>query len=223
MYNFIKTLAISFCLLTLTSCIELIDDLTLNSDGSGRFKYTINLSSSKPEVTSLLALDSIDGYKIPKVPELKLKITQFEKQMLLQPGISNVKIESDWENYIFKFSCDFDNLDNLQKAFKVSINDMELSYKLNYETNWISWTGKSLTRDIPSIVTDQLINSRYIKEDELKLGKYTSISRFDKEVIRFDNKSSQISKSKKAVMIQTDLNSLLLQPDKLDDKIYISY
>lgn len=223
MCNFIKTLAISFCLLTLTSCIELIDDLTLNSDGSGKFKYTINLSSSKPEVTSLLALDSIDNYKIPKIPELKLKITQFEKQMLSQPGISNVKIESDWENYIFKFSCDFDNLDNLQKAFKVSINDMELGYKLNYETNWISWTGKSLTRDIPSIVTDQLINSRYIKEDELKLGKYTSISRFDKEVIRFDNKSSQISKSKKAVMIQSDLNSLLLQPDKLDDKIYISY
>ena len=44
MYNFIKTLAISFCLLTLTSCIELIDDLTLNSDGSGKFKYTIDIS-----------------------------------------------------------------------------------------------------------------------------------------------------------------------------------
>lgn len=30
-----------------SSCVEIIDDLTLNEDGSGTFKYTVNLSSSK--------------------------------------------------------------------------------------------------------------------------------------------------------------------------------
>jgi len=223
MYNFIKALLVSFCLLTLTSCIELIDDLTLNSDGSGKFKYTINLSSSKPEVTSLLALDSIDGHRVPKVSEIKLQISQFEKQMLSQPGILNVNIESDWQNYIFKFSCDFDNLDNLQNALRNSVDNMNLNgYKLYYESNWINWSGTYLTRDIPNLVTDQLFNSKYIKEEELKFAKYTTISRFDKEITRFDNNLTILSKNKKAAMIQTDLHSLIINPNKLDDKIFIS-
>lgn len=223
MYNFIKALTVAFCLLTLTSCIELIDDLTLNSDGSGKFKYTINLSSSKPEVTSLLALDSIDGHRVPKVSEIKLQISQFEKQMLSQPGILNVNIESDWQNYIFKFSCDFDNLDNLQNALRNSVDNMNLNgYKLYYESNWINWSGTYLTRDIPNLVTDQLFNSKYIKEEELKFAKYTTISRFDKEITRFDNNLTILSKNKKAAMIQTDLHSLIINPNKLDDKIFIS-
>jgi hypothetical protein len=50
----------------LTSCIELIDDITINSDGSGKLKYSINLSSSKTECNSLILLDSLNGYKVPK-------------------------------------------------------------------------------------------------------------------------------------------------------------
>ena len=49
---------------SISSCIEIIDDLTLNSDGTGSFKYTINLSASKIKINSILALDSLDGKKI---------------------------------------------------------------------------------------------------------------------------------------------------------------
>ena len=51
----------------LSSCIEIIDDLSLKSDGSGTFKYSVNLSSSKIKVNSILALDSIDGKKVPSM------------------------------------------------------------------------------------------------------------------------------------------------------------
>ena len=39
-----KFLLLILSLFCLTSCIELLDDVTLNSDGSGKFKYLINLS-----------------------------------------------------------------------------------------------------------------------------------------------------------------------------------
>lgn len=223
MVKFIKLFLLFFCLFNLTSCIELIDDLTINSDGSGKFKYLVNLSSSKVEVTSLLAIDTIDGHKVPEVSEIKLKISQFEKQMLSQPGISNVNIESDWQNYIFKFSCDFNNLDNLQNALRNSVDNINTNgYKLHYESNWINWSGTSLTRDTPNLVTDQLFNLKYIKEEELKFAKYTTISRFDKEITRFDNNLTVLSKNKKSAMIQIDLHSLIINSNKLDDKIFIS-
>ena len=69
-----------FCLsliLLLSSCIELIDDLTIHNDGSGTFKYTMNLSSSKIKVNSILALDSINGKKVLSKAEIKSKINLF--------------------------------------------------------------------------------------------------------------------------------------------------
>ena len=41
------------------SCIEIIDDLTIRNDGSGKLKYTINLSASKLKLNSILALETI--------------------------------------------------------------------------------------------------------------------------------------------------------------------
>ena len=111
----------------MTSCIELIDDITINSDGSGKLKYSINLSSSKTECNSLILLDSLNGYKVPKIEHLKAKIVQFEKIISLQPGISQVQIESNWQDFIFKFSCDFDNLHNLQTAVKVTLKILRLT------------------------------------------------------------------------------------------------
>ena len=77
----------------LSSCIELIDDLTIHNDGSGTFKYIMNLSSSKIKVNSILALDSIDGKKVPSMAEIKTKLMSFAANLKTQPGISNVSMQ----------------------------------------------------------------------------------------------------------------------------------
>ena len=97
---------------------------------------------------------------------------------------------------------------------------MNSGLSINSENDWISISGNCLVRDIPQFNT-QLYNSKYIKDEELKSSKYTSITRFDKEISNFENSSAQLSKNKKAVMIQTDLKTLLDNPNKLDGKIYI--
>jgi hypothetical protein len=79
-----------FCLiLFLTSCIEIIEDLKFNLDGSGTFKYVINLSASKTKTTSILALDSLYGEKVPKVSDIRIKIGEFKRTLQEQEGISN--------------------------------------------------------------------------------------------------------------------------------------
>ena len=71
---------------TMSSCIEIIDDLTFKSDGSGTFKYTLNLSASKLKVNSILALDSLDGKKVPSIQEIKDKIK-------LSESVSDLELE----------------------------------------------------------------------------------------------------------------------------------
>lgn len=209
-------------LISLSSCIEIIDDLSLNSDGSGTFKYNINLSSSKVKINSILALDSLDGKKVPSINEVSLKINRVIDSLEVQDGISNVSFESDYKNFLFKLKCDFSSLESLQVAIKNVVRAQvkgETFPELEYQ--WIHFENDTLSRSVPQI-TIKKINE--LKAEDIKLlqqGKYTSITRFDKEIIDFENINALLSKSKKAIMVKTDAYSLIQFPNLLDNSIYL--
>jgi hypothetical protein len=208
---------------SLSSCIEIIDDLSIKSDGSGTFKYTVNLSSSKIKVNSILALDSIDGKKVPSIDEIKQKIVQFVKTLEAQDGISNVKVEENYTDFIFKFQCDFTGVAALQDGLKQSIVILTKEKSIpQLEHNWLTWDGNKLIRSIPEITGKKINELEDIDIELLKKGSYTSITRFDKTVEKFENQSAQLSKSKMAVMVKTDTYRLKGNQDILENTIYLN-
>lgn len=219
-----KNLLFLFVLIfSLSSCIEILDDLTVHADGSGTFRYNINLSSNKIKVNSILALDSLDGQKVPKIEDIKEKVQQFIKTLDAQNGISNVKIEENYTDFIFKFSCDFTNVLLLQEGIKTTISSMtkeKNTSELNH--NWITWDGTKLARSIPSITLNKVKELKQSDIEQLKQGSYTSISRFDKPVEKFGNPAAILSKNKQAVMIKTDTYSLKENPSILENVIYLN-
>ena len=212
-----------FCALSLSSCIELIDDIKINNDGSGTLKYTVNLSSSKVKVTSILALDSINGIRVPSISELNERIADFQKKLDTKPGISNVTVESDFENFVFKLRCDFTSVTALQTAIKEVVRD-ELRDKNVPELDaiWLNWDGQKLVRSIPEISVKK--TTEFQQEDIvlLKQGTYTSITRFERPVDHYDNPSAQISANKMNVMIKTNPHSLSQNTTLLDNIIYLT-
>ena len=217
--NFIILFAL---ILSLSSCIEIMDDLTIHADGSGTFRYNINLSSNKIKVNSILALDSLDGQKVPKIDDIKEKIQQFIKTLESQNGISNVKIEENYTDFIFKFSCDFTNVILLQEGIKITISSLTKEKNVSeLNHNWITWDGTKLTRSIPTITLNKVKELKQSEIDQLKLGTYTSISRFDKTVEKFVNPSAILSKNRQAVMVKTDTYSLKENPSILENVIYL--
>jgi hypothetical protein len=56
----------------------------------------------------------------------------------------------------------------------------------------------------------------------LKQGKYTSITRFDRIIEKFDNPSAKLSGSKLAIMLQTDTYSLVKNAKLLENTVYLS-
>lgn len=214
--------SVIFCLFSLTSCIEIIDDLSININGSGSFKYTVNLSSSKVKINSILALDSLNGNPIPTKEEIKEKIQEFKTRLALQEGIHNVTMEEDFTNYLFKLNCDFDNIAQLQDGIKKAISEVVNHQKNELDTyQWITLSNNSLSRSIPSTLMDQ---AKKLKGEELELlkqGSYTAITRFEKEVDRFENEASVLSKNKKAVMLRANTHALLKNVDLIKNKIYL--
>lgn len=219
MKNFIVFIFLCF---TLSSCIEILDDVTFNPDGSGEFKYTINLSSSKLKINSILALDSLDGKKVPSKLELQEKVSDLIGVLNCQEGIREVSVEENYDNYILKVSLHFDNVESLLAAFKETMEEVgntAVEDTSNY--NWVSWDGLTLIRQIPDLSSFKF---RLVKKEDQELmrsGMYTSISRFDSPVNQIENPSAILSKNNKAVMLRSSLFDVFGNPSIMDNTISV--
>jgi hypothetical protein len=208
-----------FLILLLTSCVEIIDDLKINSDGTGTFKYTINLSASKTKVTSILALDSLYGEKVPKVNDIKEKIKSFKEKLKEQEGISNVIVTEDYVNYIIKFQCDFKSVNHLETALKKSIVEIQQKNEIDYD--WLCFKNKVLVRKTPVLNLDEIRKFGDRDIDKLKTGNYTSIVRFSSKIDTFENKMAIKSKSNTSIMVRVTPDMLLLNQNLLDNRIIL--
>ncbi len=217
---------ISFFILGLltSSCIEIVDDISMNADGSGTFKYNINLSASKVKLNSVLALDSLEGKKVPSRDEIKGRINHFIYALEQKNGISNVFVESDLDNYIVKMSCDFKSVRILQDAITSTLQEelKEAPSIVNEENDWLSWTGDSFIRSIPDFTIKK---TKELKPEEinlLKQGNYICITRFNKPVKECSNANALIAKNNLAVMLKTNAYSLTQNLNLLENTIYLS-
>ena len=50
-----------FLIPTLSSCFQIIEEITMRNDGTGDVLLTINLSQSKTKVATVMLLDSVQG------------------------------------------------------------------------------------------------------------------------------------------------------------------
>ena len=209
--------------LLFSSCIELIDDLTVHNDGSGTFKYTLNLSASKIKVNSILALDSLDGKKVPSMAEIKAKANSFAANLKTQLGITNVTMSVNDADLIIKLSFDFNSVLNFKNGLEAAVTSIRNSKpgeELNH--NWISWDGKILKRNIPLM---SLTISEQLKEtdlDLLKTGSYTTICRFDRAIDKVEQSNTKINPTRTAAMLKVNTYDLQKNNSLLDNCIYLT-
>ena len=188
--------------LMLSSCVELIDDLTINRDGSGSLRLTINLSSSKLKINSYLALDSLNGKRVPKLNEITDKIDFYADKIKSKEGIKNVSVSKNTDDFIFKVNIDFSDIEQLEQALKEVINEENSSW-VNFEFDWVKWENNTLTRNNIKIPEEQLRKLKAEEIEDLKKGTYTSITRFQDPIEKYSNELSKISANKLNIMIKT--------------------
>lgn len=212
---------ILLCLIT-SSCLEILDDISFNIDGSGTFKYTVNLSSSQVKLNSILALDSIDGKKVPSINEIQEKIEVFGELLSAQEGISNVYIDTNYQQFIFKIQCDFSNVIDLQRGFESSLKETltqleneEISY------DWITWDGQVMVRKVPDLDRWSLPSIKTEDSELLKKGYYTSITRFENKVNYFENPAAKLSKNERAVMLRKSAFEVFNDHKVMDNIIHV--
>ena len=209
-------------LASLSSCIEILDDITFNADGSGELNYTINLSSSKLKINSILALDTLDGKNVPDKEEIQEKISELLKVLSCQDGLSEVHLTEDYDNYLFKLSLKFNKVSDLISGVYVAIDAVEEFSEVEAaDSSWISWDGVRLSRSIPDLNAFKFRMNNEEDKELIKIGKYTSISRFEYPVDSIVNPLAVLSKNNKAVMLRGSMFDVLQDPSIMGNRISV--
>lgn len=203
----------------LSSCFELIEDTTLNNDGSGTYKLTLNLSASTTKINSLMAMDSIKGEKVPSRTEIGSKLSEYLALLEKKEGISDVKAVLNTDNWILNLSLDFKSLTALKKgliALSEEINKKEANSAVNGIV--LKYVDNKYQRKIGSLIPADWQEKARENEDFAKLseGKCVFIQRFEKEIVSVSSEDVRIAKNKKAAMLQLSPLMLVNAPELLD-------
>jgi hypothetical protein len=193
-----------------SSCLEIVEDVKVNKNGSGTFKLIVNLSQSKSTLDKILSQDSIQGQKIPQKNEITSQFNTLLGKLKTQVGINNVVGNVDLELYKIDLSFGFDKVESLNLA----VNNIISSYDKNAPQNPILFTfdGKTLTKTYNSTLLD---NAYANKEKasafltDFDKAKLTCIARFETEIVKANHETAQLSSTKKNCIEHILLNQLL--------------
>lgn len=198
--NLMMFVGLSF---SLTSCFDIVDEITVNKDGSGEITITANLSKSKTKIASIMLMDSINGHKVPQKADIEKILNDAVTYLEKTAGISNISKKTDFDNYIFSISCSFKSVENIDNIISEITKDQKVKpVMVSY-----AFDGAKKMFSKNYIYTPEA-KKQYdkLKGEDKKVfdeASYTSIFRFENEVASVSNNLSKISPSRKAVMLKT--------------------
>lgn len=192
-----------------SSCFEIVEEISFNADGSGKAHFTINMSQSKTKLKSIMLMDSINGRPVPKKEKIDAEIYKIKKEILAVPGISNLLIEKDYDNFIFNFSCNFKTINALNaaifKGFKyLNKKNPDVEYVEQYR-----FSQKTFSRDYKYQPRKDYQKLNPQDKEIFLNARYICIYRFAQEVASFSNPNAILAKNKKAVMLNVKVEDLI--------------
>ncbi|WP_437918923.1 hypothetical protein [Sphingobacterium sp. LRF_L2] len=209
--------------LLFSSCLDFVEQIDMHNDGSGSIKATLNLSKSRTKVASLMKLKNVNGIKIPTEASIKQEMQNAVNTLKNTAGISNVKYNLDFDNYIATLSCDFKTINalntfssTLSKQFKIQITSYN-NYSFNPNT-------QTFVRNYTHTTNLAKEFSKIAKEDQklFEDAYYTNIIRFQKGVKSQTNNAAKLSSNSQAVLLKIKATDLIQGSSSLANTITLS-
>ncbi len=202
------------------SCLDIVEEIDLKSDKSGKATYIFNLSQSKIKLNALLKLDSIGGHKIPKLYEVEDEMSKAVSELNTKEGIVSASYSIDASEYIYTLVVQFKSLNFLNTAIQ------EMSYweksKWKPTKDFYSHEKGILTKKGEKIEVPEHRKRDLIKQKEsLELGNYIFILRSFNYLEAISPLALKLSGNKKAVMYRTNLYNLINNGEELNLKITV--
>lgn len=218
MKTFLKQFIFLLPLLLLTSCFDIIDKVNVKADGTGEYTVILNASKSKTRLASISKMETVNGKKVPKKPEIENKINEAARIFKATPGISNVKTIVDFDNYIIKLSCNFKKIENINAGLE-QLKAKNILGKMIPTQIYSQSIGKSFTRNKINTFKADYDKMSTADKEVFNNAKYTSILQFENTIKSQTNASYLLSPNKKAVKLEANVLDFILQKKQVQNNI----
>jgi hypothetical protein len=208
--------------LTLQSCFDIIEQVSVNTDGSGNFKLVLNMSRSKTKINSIMKMKTVNGHAVPTKETIQKKMADLETVIKKTAGISNVKTSLDFENFIATVNCNFTNVSSLNNAVK-NIGEKEKNNQPGIEKSYdYDPTSRTFSRLNKFSLKDEYQKLSTADREIFSTATYTGIFRFQDNVAAATNTESKIAPSKKAVMLKQNALDIITNKKSIENKITLA-
>lgn len=197
--------------LSLSSCIDLVEEVTIHNDLSGTYEMRLESSGFGG------LMSQVGG--IPDVPQIR-ELDQKVMQLRSQAGISNVKKQIRPKDLKFNISFDFvdeKSLNNALYALAEAKPNMFVKKILKIKKNKI--IRPNLSPYLTRIIEDQNLSDQLPSEDILNYINYKFIVNTPKDVKSVSGNRAQIQSNNTMVISSYSFRELLIDKKNVQLKI----
>lgn len=163
-----------------------------------------------------MLLDSVNGYKVPSKHEIETRIANIKKQLLTIKGVSKIQTSLNLEDYVFSVSCNFTNVDVLNKVISNFNNNKNITNNRQFNFNKKT---KTFTRTYNYDLRKEVQKVNKKDQEILKDASVTTIYRFQSPILTSRNKLGKISKNRKAIMLRVEVSDMLANRQNIKNTI----
>tara|TARA_R110002073_G_scaffold336208_1_gene530947 strand:- start:87295 stop:87966 length:672 start_codon:yes stop_codon:yes gene_type:complete len=207
----------------LTSCFEIIEEVSFNEDGSGNVMLTLNLSQSRTKLNSFMLLDSVNKYKVPSKIEIRDHFNKIATTIKNTNGISNVQHTVNFDDYIFTISCDFKDVEALNTVISNFSSKNEAALIQQNKHFSYDQSKDVFTRNYHYDLATEFKKTQLEDRKVIESATYTTIYRFKKPIISSNNQAAKIASSKKAVMLKVNVKDIITNQKSIKNQITLQH
>jgi len=205
---------------SLTGCFDLIEQIDMSHRGSGTIKATLNLSKSRTKVASLLKMKQFNGIAIPSESTIRQEVAKVVQTLKSTKGITDVRYQLDFNNYIATLSCNFEHIQALNDFSRTLSNQFKTQIT-SYNSYRYDQATRTFTRSY-TYTPDMAKQFSKVPNDDKSLfsdAYYTNIIRFDKNIQSQSHQDAQISANKRAIFLKVKATDLIKGSTSLTNTI----
>lgn len=219
--TYLKSITLVFtAILLFSSCFELREEVNLKEDGTGDLKLIVNLSESKENVKKYLGTENAGGVEVPNQENIDKILNHVMVVLRGVKGLDNVDSKSDYNDYVFTVSANFNNLDAVNQAVTNVSKQLSYLFVPPLESKNFSFSDGQFKRHFDYPISADEYNElpsmqRYVMES----ARAVSIYRFGKTIRDYSNEKAMLSPSKKAIKLEAKLSELASGTATLENQI----
>ncbi|MBX2842577.1 MAG: DUF1186 family protein [Flammeovirgaceae bacterium] len=218
-YIFIISIFLS---ITLSSCFEIKEKLTINKSGEGNYQLLMDFSQSKKIFQVMMEMaskgDGAIGGVVMEDPlgGLDTAFTELSTELSTIKGISQVEAIKDENNYIFGIKLDYTNVESLNRA----LSKMDAGNDIGYFQSFYSFSkgklDKSNSFNLSNLIKEIYPDEKESENEEMNQElitmfeevKYSLEIEIDGKIRRSSNDEAVLSDDKNVLVYSKSLKEL---------------